>query len=369
MSSEAPTLREDFLDDFHAECDELLGGIRAHLSQLAEAVRTGRPDAAALEAFYRNAHSLKGISAMVGLRAAEQLAHSAEGLLRLLSRGEAALTAAELDLLERVTHRLEQIVTAHRLRQPPADTTDLMAQLNVYDVRTSDTTVVPPEVKPGPSTDAVPRPAASAAPADSSSQARPAAAGMSAWCASFAPSAELDQRGVNINTVRGRLAALGEIISAAPLIQSGGRMSFEYTLALREPPADPDRWAVDGISFRPIAASSTLPSSTGAPSTDLSGDAAPSSMFVAPSHIVRVDLSRLDELMRIVGEMVIHRSRLDDRIARTAEGRSELQEVNLALGRSLRELREAITRVRLVPIAEIFSRLPFVVRDLAQETK
>lgn len=95
---------------------------------------------------------------------------------------------------------------------------------------------------------------------------------------------------------------------------------------------------------------------------------APSSLFVAPSHIVRVDLSRLDELMRIVGEMVIHRSRLDERISRSVGDRSALQEVNLAMGRSLRELREAITRVRLVPIAEIFSRLPFVVRDLARET-
>jgi two-component system chemotaxis sensor kinase CheA len=91
-------------------------------------------------------------------------------------------------------------------------------------------------------------------------------------------------------------------------------------------------------------------------------------MFVAPSHIVRVDLSRLDDLMRIVGEMVIHRSRLDERIARAGGDRSELQEVNLALGRSLRELREAITRVRLVRVAEIFGRLPFVVQDLARES-
>src|SRR6185369_3418970 len=38
-------------------------------------------------------------------------------------------------------------------------------------------------------------------------------------------------------------------------------------------------------------------------------------------------------------------------------------------GRSLRELREAIMRVRLVSVAEIFARMPFVVRDLAKETQ
>ena len=46
-----------------------------------------------------------------------------------------------------------------------------------------------------------------------------------------------------------------------------------------------------------------------------------------------------------------------------------VQEVSGGLGRSLRELREAIMRVRLVPVAEIFARMPFVVRDLARQTQ
>ena len=34
--------------------------------------------------------------------------------------------------------------------------------------------------------------------------------------------------------------------------------------------------------------------------------------FVAPSHVVRVDLTRLDELLRIMGDMVVHRARLEE---------------------------------------------------------
>jgi two-component system chemotaxis sensor kinase CheA len=85
-------------------------------------------------------------------------------------------------------------------------------------------------------------------------------------------------------------------------------------------------------------------------------------------------LKRLDELMRITGEMVIHRSRLDAQLARLNHGATHVDlrgvhEVTAGLGRSLRELREAIMRVRLVTVAEIFSRLPFVVRDLARQTR
>jgi len=89
--------------------------------------------------------------------------------------------------------------------------------------------------------------------------------------------------------------------------------------------------------------------------------------------MVRVDLNRLDELMRIAGEMVIHRSRLDAQLERlgASAGRPDLrgvQEVSGGLGRSLRELREAIMRVRMVRVAEIFARMPFVVRDLSRQT-
>ena len=78
--------------------------------------------------------------------------------------------------------------------------------------------------------------------------------------------------------------------------------------------------------------------------------------------------------MRIVGEMVIHRSRLETQLNRLKNGNgkhdlSGVLEVNTGLGRSLKELREAIMRVRLVPVAEIFARMPFVVRDLSRQTQ
>src|SRR5262249_41655859 len=44
-----------------------------------------------------------------------------------------------------------------------------------------------------------------------------------------------------------------------------------------------------------------------------------------------------------------------------------LQEGAESIERQLRELREGVMRVRLVPVAEIFRRMPFVVRDLARD--
>jgi two-component system chemotaxis sensor kinase CheA len=339
MNSDSSTeLRAELLDDFYTECDELFSSARVSLAALETAAGTGQIDVPTVETTYRCIHTLKGNSAIVGLRPAEELAHAMEGLLRRLSRREIELDATGFDLLAAALLRLEQIITAHRLQETLPATRDLLARFEAQS-----------EIVAG----STPLEAAGEEAAKS-----PAAGGK--WRCIFVPSSELESRGITINQVRSRLSALGEIVSATPSVEPGRGIAFEFILALREAPTDVASFAADGLRLEPLAVAPAV-----APAES---DSSTSSLFIAPSHIVRVDLSRLDDLMRITGEMVIHRSRLEDRIAAVAGDQSGLQEVNLALGRAVRELREAITRVRLVPVAEIFARMPFVARDLARDT-
>ncbi|MDT9206241.1 chemotaxis protein CheA, partial [Limnospira sp. PMC 1243.20] len=97
------------------------------------------------------------------------------------------------------------------------------------------------------------------------------------------------------------------------------------------------------------------------------------SPLISASNLVRVDLPKLDELMRMVGELVITRARLEENLKNLpptvpAARRRTLQEINLTLERQLRDLRQGVMQVRLVPIAEIFARMQFVVRDLMRLT-
>jgi two-component system chemotaxis sensor kinase CheA len=77
--------------------------------------------------------------------------------------------------------------------------------------------------------------------------------------------------------------------------------------------------------------------------------------------------------MRMIGDLVIMRARLVDALAPLeahvpASVWRPLQETSAGIERHLRELREGVMRVRLVPVGEIFRRMPFVVRDLARDT-
>lgn len=80
----------------------------------------------------------------------------------------------------------------------------------------------------------------------------------------------------------------------------------------------------------------------------------------------------MDELMRLVGDLVVTRSRISEALPRLVgappavlEG---LDETAVKLERQVRYLREAVMRVRLVPLTEVFSRLPLTVRDMARNT-
>jgi len=89
--------------------------------------------------------------------------------------------------------------------------------------------------------------------------------------------------------------------------------------------------------------------------------------------LVRVDLGRLDELMRAVGDLVVARARLDNGLGRvaaslTAAELRELQDTSQTIERHIRDLREGVMRVRLVPVRDAFAKMRFVVRDLARET-
>ena len=64
-----PDISPELLDDFFTECDEHLAHIRESLVLLEPSIGKAQADRTVVEALFRNFHSFKGISAIVGLRA------------------------------------------------------------------------------------------------------------------------------------------------------------------------------------------------------------------------------------------------------------------------------------------------------------
>ncbi|MCT4618635.1 MAG: chemotaxis protein CheA [Marinisporobacter sp.] len=80
---------------------------------------------------------------------------------------------------------------------------------------------------------------------------------------------------------------------------------------------------------------------------------------------VRVDIDRLDNLMNLVSELIITRSRLED--IDDSGKKHNMNEAIEYLGRITTSLHDAVMKVRMVPIERVFNRFPRMVRDLSKE--
>jgi two-component system chemotaxis sensor kinase CheA len=370
-----------FLDDYFAECDEHLTLVRRHLLALEE--QLGRPDVdpSLLDELFRSFHTLKGISAMVDLSEAEQLAHHMESYLRALRQKEARPDAEGVETLMAATTVLERVIAARRRGETPPAIDTTVARLRALHSEPGTTTEQPAPLR------TVDTSAAGAESELKSSQSHgPASRSEHArvWRFEFVPTPALSERGVNVNSVRARLQEIGEILQAAPHVRGEGRIVFEFVVAAAVEESTFAGWHEDNLTYTPVEEVNTdtteAPRTTerAAPASDSDEDSrmtttASAASMLAPSNFVRVDLARLDELMRLIGELVTSRARLDEslkhlkRTVAPVEWRA-LQETSLAMSRQLRDLREGVMRVRMVQVGEIFERMRFVVRDLSRES-
>jgi two-component system chemotaxis sensor kinase CheA len=271
-----------------------------------------------------------------------------ESCLRALRQRELALSPSMFEALVEGVRLLEQTIAARRSRAEQPSIASVLRRL--ADVsRPSDTDAVflgsaASDVAPAPSSGAL-------------------------WKVTFTPSPELVARGIKVDVIRGRLSAIGQVQSVTPRVTAESGISFDFQVAAEDGVAF-EAWKDDGVEATRLTSESA---DDRLASSESAAVAAPRpGPVVAPSNFVRVDLKRLDDLMRLVGELVVSRARLEDALLRveaytpSAEWRA-LQEHSESIERHLRDLREGVMRVRLVPVGEIFRRMPFVVRDLSRD--
>ena len=349
---------DQFIEDYFSECDEHLASARRVLLAL-ESASTGALPPPPLHDLRRSLHTLKGLSGMVGDTSAERVSHALEDALRGADRTGTGSTSdpAFLDLLFAGVDAIERCVAAHRAGEPSPDLDALLGSLG--------------RVTGAPAEEPL-------APASSPSD---EARGV-VYEFEFLPSAALTARGVGVDAVRARLRALGTLLDAKPRVVPGG-VAFDFRVAVPVGVKPDDRWSDDGLRWTVAGTrigaltDDDARTATDEPSRADAIASAGYSPFAggggASASVVRADLGRLDDVMRLVGDLVTCRSRLDE-VVRQASAMDqsalldELAEVNAGMERQLRQLREGVMRIRLVQVGEVFERLRFAARDAIRES-
>ena len=142
---------------------------------------------------------------------------------------------------------------------------------------------------------------------------------------------------------------------AAPAIAGEGKaFGFFDDAAPASAPAPALRGEGEAFGFFDNAPAAPAPAAAHAPAPNFE------------SSSIRVSVEKVDQIINLVGELVITQAMLSQ-MAESADARlQERLALSLAqLDRNTRDLQEAAMSIRMMPISAVFNRFPRVVRDLA----
>lgn len=324
---------ESLLQDYFAECDEHLLSIKRNVLELEKYLDKEKIDENIVNELFRSFHTIKGLSAMVGIEEAEKVSHELESYLKLLKSGKKILREDDFDLLRDGVKILEEILIAKKESKEVPDIREIIEKLKNLSLETNSLHGKREEEK------------------DLKIE-------KATYKVMFYPSHELSQKGINVEYIKEKLQRIGEILKVAPKVDENKKMFFEFLISLDKEEKLKDLLDL-GIKYSLAEEEKETKAKSVSTSTQTS--------------YIRVDLKKLDQIMKIVGDLIITKSRLQENMRQIEDFVSaikyrDLSETLRLLDKSLRELRESVMKVRLVPVGEAFERMQFVIKDLIRES-
>ena len=358
----------EFRSAYLAEADELVAAANERLLALEAAAKTGASDPRGVRELFRSLHTLKGLTAMVGVDPIVAITHRMEATLRAADRGGTALGLPVIEHLfegmRAVGQRLAAMSRGETVTEP-SPALLLALETNAGGERPT------PVAAEGP-LDLDPALARKLAPFELEQLRRGGKVGR-ALRVDFAPSAKRAAEGLTIDTVRQRVGALGEIVKVVPLsvtTNESAPTGLVFALLLIS--------AADDVAI--AEAAGVEPGDVKTIAGDAPGEepAAPASMLAVDDLDVgerrgalRVDATRIDSALEQLSGLLVNRARLSRAVAALTEAGAPTRDLVAILqdhARQLRDLRGAILGLRMVPFAEVLARLPLVMRGLQRST-
>ena len=303
---------DELLQDFLVEAGELLDALGEQLMELEQSP----DDKDLLNALFRSFHTVKGGAGFLGLTPLVEVCHRTEDVFNGLRQGTLALDGLLMDTIlvavDTVTAMFDALRAGETLA--PADPA-LLKQLEDAQRPADAPPAQPPAAAPPPPAAPLPEPAIAPAAGDEITD---------------------DEFEALLDQLQGATPAAAGSAAPPPAPEAA-------------PPA-PQPAAQAGAAKKPAPAPRAAASPAGkGPPADTT---------------LRVDTSRLDALMNLVGELVLVRNRL---VTLRVRGSGEVAEQAVSsLDMITSELQEAVMKLRMQPIRKVFGRFPRVARDVAR---
>ena len=368
---------------------------REHLDSLDDGLMTLEKDPSELSILndiFRNAHTLKGMSATMGYTKIAELTHDMENILDALRKEQMEVTEDIVDTLLKCGDSLRQMVESigEGGSEDVVDISEVAAKLSA--LLKGESTSAAPAATPSP---------AKAAPAELDNSMeysdtdrevikKAKDSGLQAFHVRVTLVENCILKSARSYMVMNTLDQMGDVIKSVPPAEDLEQEKFEHSFdvaVVTDAEAKAIEEALMSISeiekvevtdaakeMEAAAAPSPAPAANALPVPAASKAAVPANKktkALAPEkklksgQSVRVDIEKLDTLLNLVGELVINKVRLGQ--IGTTHRLTELTETLEQMDRVTTDLQTVVMKVRMVPVGQVFNRFPRMVRDLAKE--
>lgn len=331
-----PEMKELF-EGFLVESDELLDNI----SQDLIAIESNAEDMELINKIFRGFHTIKGTSAFMGLENIAGLTHEAEELLNKLRKSELIYTADIGDVLLQVHDTIREMISLIKDNDPAdIDTSELKAK--IIKLKDSDSSSLQTE-------------------ADKVSGEPKKSASIDTVLGDGFGKGDGDFTDEELELLQ---AAFADVNSQLLSEQSSAEKADEQTQEVK----------VTAIPEPTKVESKVEPKVTAAPLVTNKDAKAANSTTTQQNESLRIDVSRLETLMNLSGELVLGRNRLVqlsnslDAHIEDKESYRNLIEAASQIDFVTSEIQTAVMKMRMVPVGKLFQKAHRIVRDLARDT-
>ncbi|NEK87746.1 chemotaxis protein CheA [Blastococcus saxobsidens] len=327
---------DDIVEEFLVESHENLDQLDTDLVALEQEPNSRER----LSSIFRTIHTIKGTSGFLAFNRLEEVTHVGENMLSRLRDGELELTPRRTSVLLQMVDTVRSLLTSIEANggEGSVDVSSVVAEISAA-MENGD------------------------APADA-----PAAAPAAAEAPVEAPARAATRK----TPARKAPAKKAPATAAAPAKRAPRAKAAPKPAPVVEEPAVELHDDLPVEPLTPAAVAEEHPVSETVVDHPEGEAAAPDAAggqtrrAVADSTI-RVDVDLLDELMLLVGELVLTRNQIVQNVARQTD--TDLIRASQRLNLIASELQEGVMKTRMQPIDHIWSKLPRVVRDLGLQLK
>lgn len=325
---------QEILEDFLVEAFELIDQIDQDLVEL----EANPDDLDLLNRIFRVAHTVKGSSSFLNFDVLTRLTHHMEDVLNKARRAELRITAEVMDVVLESIDMMKALL--HGIRDHGNDTDvgieidDICERLTAV----SNGDEIPLSGEAAPSSTPEPK-----APAPESTP---------------EPEEDVDVSELSDDEVEAEIERLLKQRKEEDRQRKAAKKAQEPNETPKEEKPKP---APAPKKAPPLKAAGD---SAGAPAKKSSGGV---------EQTIRVEVKRLDDLMNLIGELVLGKNRLIkiyDDVEERYEGEQFLEELNQVVSSIsivTTDLQIAVMKTRMLPIAKVFNKFPRMVRDLSRE--